>query len=221
LLTLTPLGAAAVTPLVTFDAESVTVDGATPDGEVLFFSVERVPQGFYEAIDIRREVRTADATGLVEIRFDPEVPERSVWAAIDLTTGELALGSPHEKGLLEDPFAAGAFQVDAEGLSDQVRNDHKLVEALWARPASADGQSGGAWRLRISDGGRFDADEVADGSVSVKPSSFKPVSDEESVPERFIPGDVLVMIDPGTLEISAVRLEGERGGEGGEAGGAR
>jgi hypothetical protein len=29
-----------------FGADTVTVDGATPDGEVLFFSVERVPQGF-------------------------------------------------------------------------------------------------------------------------------------------------------------------------------
>ena len=211
-----PTSAALALPTLTFENSSVSVEGATPGGEVLFFSVERVPTGFYVEVNIRRESVGADGTGLASVLFDEEVPTRSVWAAIDLATGQFALGSPSSFGLLEEAFAPGAFRTDAAGLADQLRHGHKLVEALWVRPGER-AAGAGAWRQRVADGGSRDVDAALDGAVALDPASLQPVGGEQVVPDRFAPGDVVVLIDPSSLEISATQLVAGSG----EAGGAR
>lgn len=214
-------------PSLTFDTNASTGSGtvlledATPEGEVIWFSVERAPTGYFVSVDIRRESTLADAEGTVSVRFEEEVPTRSVWAVIDLTSGEFALASPSSYGLLEQPFKPDAFSADAEGLADQVRHEHRVVEVLWVRPGIRS-EGAGAWQVRAADGGQHDEDGILDGSVSVQPASLFPVADEAETPAFFAPGDVVVLIDPATLEISATRLEEGRGGAStGEAGGAR
>lgn len=191
-------------PSLSFEASAVVVSGVTSGGSVAVMGVSRGFNGF-TGYYLRTDEVLTDADGDGSVRLELELPLSevfSVWAAVDVTTGELGLGAPE-----------GTELVPASGLpAIAVSGDGTLLTApvgrwaytLWVRP----GQGGsGVWGAVVGDGGSGDEDGAEDGSVSARVSTFAALDGAESaVPASLVTGDVVVVVDPETFAVETVRL---------------
>jgi hypothetical protein len=203
-------------PTLTFDGSEIRWAGGSSGGEVAWFSVERVPLGYHQRVVIQREVTVADAEGLARW-VQPEEPSRgSVWVAVDLDSGELALAAPPGGVLRTQLLPVDAFEADGSQELTAVRYaGHVVAEALLVRTARSE-TGAEVWGLRANDGGVSDADGKHDGVVTLSAASLQPVEEDGETAGAFQPGDVLVLIDPDRLQVSTVQLEERSGGQGGE-----
>jgi hypothetical protein len=220
LIVLSPGAASAVTPVslssgasappelaITFEESAVLAADLTPDGEALFFSLARIPLGYTQRVERRVESLPVDALGEAsyEIEVGGPVPEKSVWAVVDLSSGAFAIAAPGSFFLDESPVPGNAFEVGAPGLLNRFRHTFPWVDMVLVRPGV------GAWTLRASDGGGQDRDGTANGRTVTALEDAEPVGVSPEPPDRFQEDDVLVVIDPRELRFYATRLIGPPG----------
>ncbi len=186
-------------PTLTFDAGSLTASGLTASGEAAFLGVMRLPRVYYQEVYTVRETGTADAEGSLLLPVEPGVGRRSVWAVVDLATGELAVAAPEDYRLNELPLPAEAIGRDADDKPSRVTLSQKTAEVLLARHGS------GAWGLAVTDGGPEDADGEVDGSITLSVAALAPM-EELAAPEELLAGDVLVVLDPNELTYRAATV---------------
>lgn len=174
----------------------VAVSNATPGGTVALLSAVRTPVAFTSRVETA--LRTGQARpGNGSFRFELEgpLPESSVWAAVDVQTGALALASPVEGAPL-------AF-VEPLGLSSQTgtaviaARGHPTLEFLLVRAGS------GAWRAVAADGGISEGTGEADGLTSLLEPEWVALADSPASPGELLPTDLLVALDPATFELDA------------------
>jgi len=189
-----------------FENAAVVAGGLTPGGKIAWFSVAREATGAGSLI-ARREQVTADddGDGSARLDLDRPVPPRSMWAAVDLKTGEVALATPGDYPLRRMALAAGTFHPGAAGDFDRVLAEgHDSLELFVARPAV------GAWALSVWDGARDDEDGPANRRLSLAFDGMAAVGQSPAPPVRLLPGDVVVLMDPDTMQVAAVKLAGGR-----------
>jgi hypothetical protein len=203
------------TPVLTLDAQTAIVDGATPGGQVAWLAVSRRPMETHQRIEIVRELSEVDSSGRTVLALQEPVTLKSVWVAVDLATGDYAITVPAEAVLRERALVPNAFVSDAAGAITSLRHDRLRIEALVARPA-AQAAKAEVWAGQLSDGGALDAGPPYDGRVELRLASLPALGQEASAAESFAAGDVVVLLDPERLEVSAVRLEEAATGQGGE-----
>jgi len=196
-------------PVVSFEAAAVVADGLPPDGEAVFFSVAREPQGYHQRVVSRDGVEVANAEG--RARFDlagQEVPLKSLWVVVDVASGGYSVAAPPGASVRELPFPHRGFEVGAPGLVNRLRHERESVHMLVARAGT--GAGAGVWGLRTWDTAPTDRDGADDDQVLTGLSDFEPlgVAGAAAPPERFGKGDVLVVIDPRELAFYATRLVG-------------
>lgn len=205
---LLPLPASASPPLLTFDSTSALASGLTSSGEAAFVGVMRLPRVYYQEVSTVRKVLAADGTGTAVLAVEPQVGRRSVWAVVDLATGELAVAAPEDYPLNELPLASESIGRDAEDKPSLVSLDQKVAEVLLVRPGA------GAWGLEAVDGGGEDADGEVDGAITLSVTALASL-EETAAPVEFLAGDVLVVLDPNELTFRATTLTAALlGGEG-------
>jgi hypothetical protein len=193
----------AAPPQIQFQSGAVTASGVSPSGQVAWFSVAREATGAGSQI-VRREavVADGDGDGVVRMDLDKPVPPRSIWAAVDLKTGEYALATPESYPLREVTFAPGTIHPGAGGVDRLDVDGREFVELFVARPAV------GAWALTLWDGAEGDEDGPANRRISGALSRLEPVDASPAPPATFKPGDVIVMMDANTMQVAAIRLPG-------------
>ena len=192
-------------PLVTFDATSVVVAGLAPGGRAALLGVGRLVGGFMPTRVRFAEVLTADSLG--EVRFDSgtEPSPLSVWAVVDLATGATALAVPEGGELHRRGMPSRALRQQLDGLDE----DRRFLEVLLTRADSAEGtHDGAAWVRAFGDGGDGDDDHATDGNLRILTALLEPLADAPAPPDRFQPGDVLVVIDPDSLEVWTASVPG-------------
>lgn len=118
------------------------------------------------------------------------LPSRAIWFAIDYETGTywIAPGSAQSGRPI-------AFNGDRwrPGLRDlDVRRQY--LRALVVRPGS------GAWTLRATDGGTRDADAFQNGILRLRLEQMDRLLGEQHGPPVAVPRDLVVLIDPQTLD---------------------
>jgi hypothetical protein len=179
-------------PTMSFEDQAVVVAGATPGGDVVLWTVyrERIA-GVSTRLGRAHERVTADGTGAARLDLGRSVPELSVWAAVDLTTGQATVGTPGSFALTEIDAkgrridrALGRLEVDRHGL-----------EILFVRPGV------GSWRLGVYDGGPGDEDGAYDGTLRASLAALLPDAKSGNAPPKFQKGDVLVAVDPTDLNL--------------------
>lgn len=201
-------------PTLTLFQDRIEVEGISASGDLVLFGAAREGLGYFNRVRFTREILSADLTGHAELTLERELAPRSVWAVVDLSTGEYALASPRLEGPNEKPLPAEAFISGDTGEVEAVRFDHRVAEALVAR-AGKDEAPRGVWSVRLADGDpATDADGTFNRSVTLEVAALQPLLGEAAA-ESFEPGDVVLMIDPDTLEVSVARL-GAEAGQGGE-----
>jgi hypothetical protein len=191
---------------LSFDATAVAVTGAPPGSRVALFGVAREFEAFRASVTRYDEVIETDEKG--EGRFElPEgraVSPRSVWAAVSLVDGELAIGAPEGWKVERVEFPAG-------GLDDERRffdGAGSLLDVLVVRSEAGAGgvEETGVWGLRTGDGGETDRDGEANARISLAFSDLLALADSEPSPETLQAKDVLVGIEPFSLRIYAGQL---------------
>lgn len=189
-------------PNLTFTPQSVLAAGLSPGGEVVFFAVARIPLGSHQRLEAHREVVAADGAGEAVLELADGVPRRSVWAVVDLASGDYALGTPEDYPLRQASLAPEAFDPGPGGGLDRIRHRHRRLELLLLRPGV------GAWTLRAADGGEGDADGAADGTLTTALDALEPLTPAAQVVAALLPGDVVVVLDPERMNVTAARLAG-------------
>jgi hypothetical protein len=184
------------------EPRAVAVSGVTPGRSVALFGASRGFNGF-AGYYLRHVAVLADDDGDGAVRLEMELPlaQRSVFAAVDLASGAVGLAAPSGSDLLAGALSLG--DVGAGG--GELSQPRRWIYSLWVRPG-APGATG-VWGAVLRDGGEADHDGAEDGAVRALLASFVAVdSDADAPPERLATGDVLVVIDPESLEISTLQL---------------
>lgn len=190
--------AAAAPPSVSLEPEAVVARGISPKGRAVVFSVAReISRQSINVVPRYGIVTDDDGDGTVRLELGKEVPLRSIWFAVDLATGETGVATPEDFPLLPIDLRRAAIPAVLNRLEFQRRFAYLLL----VRPGV------GAWKLRVGDGGASDADGEPDGTLRAALSSLTPVQEGgPPPPERFSPGDVLLIIDPDRMESATVRI---------------
>src|SRR5438270_459073 len=111
------VAAASAAPLtIAVAAQGVTVANVTKGGSIVLFSCARYSR--YRSIGVRPEARVLrddDGDGIVRFAADGPIPIRSVWVAVDETSGDAAAGAPPDFPLLVSPLGADSLRKDVQG----------------------------------------------------------------------------------------------------------
>lgn len=177
-------GALHAAPSISFDGPNVEAVGLSPGGKAIFFSLDRKPQGYVTKIGRAREVAEAGEDGVAALELAADVPVRSIWAVVDLTSGELAIAGPEDSPLLLLDLPPGALPADSEGRRDRLVDRREGVDLLVVRPGI------GAWAGTVRDGGEKDLDAADDGWLAVGWAGLEPVVGEPRPPDEVVDGDI-------------------------------
>ena len=180
---------------VSVTKQAVTANEVTRGGSVLFYAVA------YEADAVPKRVRHAtvvsddDGDGVVALSPADGVPLLGIWAAVDMTTGDAALGSRRGYRLIPfDQSPEASFKRDESGEKfsrlEQAGGD---IELLVVRPGQ------GAWTFRIVDGSENDVDYTHNAVVTFPLDRLTPLEEGDLPPAALHDGDVVVMIDAGDM----------------------
>ena len=195
----------AAPPTLTFTEDAVVVRGVREGGRVAAFAVVRDVTNFQLTFGRLDALLTDDdKDGVVEWKLERPVPAQSMWAAVDVESGELVLATPGD-------YPLRRLAVPANALGDSRRNGvdalvaewRALVEILLVRPGE------GAWALTAgADATGDEDDERADGRISTALEDLEPLGASPPPPKKIAPRDVLVVMDPDTMELYAGQLTG-------------
>jgi hypothetical protein len=193
-------GADAATPAVRFDAQRVALTGFTPSGSVAWTSVSREPQGYSTLTARRSGVAVADTLGEATIELDGPVATASVWVVVDLVGGGLTVAAPEGTSFREIGFDGRSVVANPQGKLNRLVHARPYLELFLARPGV------GAWVMTAGEGADGDDDGERDGSLRTSLANMQPLATSPPPPEGLEVDDVLVMIDPRSLEYYAVRF---------------
>jgi len=198
------LGAAAAAPAplgINIDAQSVTVSNVTPGGSVVLFSCSRVPRA--RSIAVRPDalvLRDDRHAGVVRATPAGGVPLRSVFIAVDETSGEYVVGGAPGFPLISNPISTDVLRKDANGEIASMFVDTPRLVLLLVRPGV------GAWQLKSFDGGPLDHDGAANGHQQLAFEDAQTLDGKDKAPKNLKADDVVVAIEPGHLDVSIVRV---------------
>lgn len=187
---------------VTLEADAVVATGVTPGGKVVLLGVTRE----IEEDDVpvaRRHLEVladTDGDGTVRYPLSGGIPLRSLWAMVDLASGEAGLAAPEELGSRRVDWRGNGLQRRTDG-KDSVEDQRTLLELVLVR-ASA----GAAWALRVSDGDDSDGDGLINGRLEGILDRLQPLDGSAPAPAVFQPGDLVLALDPSRLEITLEKV---------------
>lgn len=183
----------------------ITVEGLTPGKEALVFSVGRKAMSHYSrTVQVAEVLADSDGDGRVEL--DAETPLRSVWIAVDLQTARYTVGSPAEYSVHFSDALRGFSSTD--GVLNGITASSVTASVVYVHPG------GGAWRFHAVDGGRGDEDQQSNGLVVGSLAAAFEIIPGAGTHREFVPGGLLFLIAPDSLEVSVERLTPARLAEG-------
>ncbi len=191
---------AADVPLQLTVGESIAVSNATPGGNVVLFA-----SGLDGSRGVLRQRRLAQAVMANDagvIAYQPRLPfpYRTIFVAVDVETGRIAMAGPPDYEVQVRPFPTERLDRKTDGVSGMVDADISRAELLVVRP------KGGAWRLSAAEGASGDVDKQHDGKLALDFSTATPVIAGIEAPSRLKNKDVVVLIDSAQLEIFTTEI---------------
>jgi hypothetical protein len=178
----------------------IRAGGLTPGADAVVFGVAVSREGPVKRISQPSGVVEADGTGSIRWEEDDGVPQMSIWAVVDVSTGDFDRALP--EGMPDNYLLDGNGDPLTQGQIVSGRITGGIAEAafLVVRPGV------GAWRLHVGDGGASDSDGATDGSIRVKMNDLKPLREDWGPLRNIRPGDTIVIIDPRNMAYLAERV---------------
>ena len=204
LLIASPAGHAAGPFRLTAGPDAMVASGATASGKVVFLGITReIAQD--DVAEIRRRLEVLadeDGDGEVIYKLDQPMVQRSMWVAVDLKSGDFETAAPEGFRLRKVNWRGRGLTNRPDG-RDSVEDARAFAEVLVVRPGA------GAWILRLGDGGPDDADGAPDGRLEAALDRMSPLADSPEPPQRFQRDDVVVLIDPNSMEMTLAKVGGD------------
>jgi hypothetical protein len=195
-------GVAGAAPFrVTLESDAVVASGVTPKGKIVLLGVtRRIAED--DVPEVRRHLAVLvddDGDGTVRYPVEQGVPQRSLWAAADLASGDFDTAAPTGFGLRRVNWRGRGLERRRDG-RDAVEDRRSLLELLVVRPQT------GAWALRVGDGDGSDGDGVIDGRLQAVVDQMQPLEGSPQPPSQLQGDDLVVALDPAAMEITLVKV---------------
>jgi hypothetical protein len=190
----------AAQPVIHIAETQVVATGMTPGGRVAWFAFARERTDWTSrALHWEDASGLADGSGQTVLDLRRPVPVKSIFIAVDMSTGAFAASSPLAyPWAAQVPFPAAGLTLAADKVSVvSLRDGHQELEVLVVRPQV------GAWRATVR---HDDTQDDPTPGVLVTFSALAPWGASPASPAPLRPGDVVVAIDPNTIEYFARQL---------------
>ena len=186
---------------VTLESDAVVVSGVTAKGKAALLGVTReIGEDDYPTVKRHLEVLAdEDGDGTIRYPLAAGVPVRSVWAVVDLASGDHDSISPEKFGERRVNWRGRGLQRRSDG-RDAVEDQRTLLELLVVRPQA------GAWALRVRDGQDSDGDGRIDGRLQGVLEDMEPLAESPEPPAVLQKDDVVLALDPSAMEITLVKV---------------
>lgn len=200
----TGLTSAAAAVEIQFEVDKVLVSGLHAGNRIALLATTRQFDDLtMSQRNLWQVITDSDSDGDAVYDFGKPIPEASIWAAVEIESGDTAIASPAAEELKIVAFPSGGLSNQSGSSStDLLTYPADTLLALWVRPGA-----GGSFLLSSADGGSQDFDGLQDAVSSVRAEDASPMTLSVSVPTSFSTGDVLVVLDPTTFEISTTSVQ--------------
>ena len=186
---------------MSFGTTDVTVSGMTKGGEAALVSLSRDTQGWVASVTPMSALLSDDnGDGSETYVLASQLVKRSVWVAVDVSTGETIVVSPGFSGRQSKIDPSQAIQMGKGGLYSLLLDQRAVLDLTVVRPQR------GAWHIRAWDGGTNDSDLDPNGTIQVDAQAMTPMARSHGVLADFQVGDILVGLDHTNLEYYAVAV---------------
>jgi hypothetical protein len=181
---------------------TISVSGLTPGGTAVIFGASRepIPDAYMDRVE--RWAASVDDVrhdGTATFDLGKDVPAVSVWAAVEVQTGQYAT-SAGQSGLRVLPLLSNPLRKGNSGLVDRFAFARSYLLLLYVHPGK------GAWTWYATDGTAGDLDG-RNGSAVVSLAAGEAVGAPSSPSSAFVPGGILVAIDYINLDLAVVRVD--------------
>jgi len=194
---------AANDPIVTITPSKITVSGATPNANILFFGAGFEPKGGQAIVHRWASVVTSNGPhGDVSYDLNPAVTWNALWIIADLANGHYTIISTPGFRSHHALRPRRAFKHGAGGAVNRFAYARSEVYALYLHPG------GGAWTLDATDGDSTDADGIANGTTEIDMTALQALVSGSNAPSAFAPGGTLFIIDPSRLDLLELKIDG-------------
>lgn len=127
-----------------FSDSALMVSDATRGGRVYVFSVAREPKGYYTNVAVQEAVlHDDDGDGRVQWDFPSGLPVRSVWLAVDVTSGASAAAPRPDYTATRTALTEKHLKNDVTGEIERLGAEGGHLEFIVVRP------SVGIWGARV------------------------------------------------------------------------
>jgi hypothetical protein len=134
----------------------------------------------------------------VRFEIDAAIPQKSVWTVVDVSTGSFSVSAPDGFAPSITSLPSNALGRGTNGVLNRLSKAGDYFDILVVQPGT------GAWSVTVGDGGASDADGSQDGKVSADLGAMTSIGPPVAPPKRFDAGDVLLVIDSKTFEVSTL-----------------
>lgn len=186
---------AQTTPQVHVERDHVRISNLEPGAQIVLFSCAKyVKRGTLYSDPQARLLGDDDSDGVITLASD--VPNASVWVAVEFRTGTVAAGALPGFGLTVREIGETLYRKDADEQIIGLERSIPRLQVLLVRPKQ------GAWGLRVREGGPGDSDGEANGRMRISFEDAQPIpGGKEQAPRHLKAGDVVIAIDPGHLDV--------------------
>ncbi len=179
---------------------SVAALGVRPGATVVWIAASRERAQWITEVRCWGGASTvADASGRAVLDVGSAIPVKSIWVAVDLTTGAFVASSPPAyPWKTQVPFPSAGIAPASGGVGvAAIRDPHNDLEVLVVRPKA------GAWTLTTH---HDDAENKGVAGAFVNFAKLTALAGSPTAPPNLGAGDVIVAIDPERMEYFAQQL---------------
>lgn len=185
-------------PVVMFESSRVVASNVRPGASVYFASLS-VSSREHRVILQRPAAVIPDADGDGVVIFATTIDTRSLWLVVDGKSGGYTVSAPVGFLLRLIEVNGDVVRPGVGSALRRILSERNHVDIFLVRPGS------GMWTANVKDGN--DEDHDMNGTLIADLSVFRPLASSAPVPERIMPGDVLLIVDRNTFEFYAMKHE--------------
>lgn len=175
-------------PVMTFDKETIAIAPVEKKASVYCFGISREPKGYYTHVMTHETLLQDDGGGSVLWNVGA-YSVRSIWFAVDLSTGAWVASHPVNYPASAIDFEGKNLKKDVAGDVTQLAFDGWAVDLVVVRPGT------GVWGSSINSGGSKDEGKET-GRVTISTLQLEPrAGTTAEAPKKLRKGDVVFALD--------------------------
>jgi hypothetical protein len=179
---------------VEFAPGEVTLKGLDPGAKVAWMAMIIEEEHYQEKVRILRGVEIVSSARQATITRSGEKVDQGVWIFADLD------------GKLKTTAAAPGFTASQRSINVEAIPGATSLIIAGARAEVLYVRNGSAWKYSGADGGRVDADGIADGRIAMALHMLEGLHGSSAAPASVEDGDVILVMDFTKRRSTAIKV---------------